>query len=98
MGPQLMDAILATITGGYNRLSARIDSHDARLKAVEDRPASLKYAGVWAPQDYSADSAVTLNGSLWIARRDCGPGDRPGNGALAWQLAVKSGAPGGARP
>jgi hypothetical protein len=64
-------------------LAARV----ARLEAIP----RLRYHGVWqAAQEYTEGSMVSCSGSLWIAKSATGD-QRPGNGATAWQLAVKRG-------
>jgi hypothetical protein len=69
---------------------ARHAALEARLARLEAMP-RLKYHGVsQAAQEYAEGSMVSCSGSLWIAKS--APGDeRPGNGATAWQLAVKRG-------
>ena len=47
------------------------------------------YRGVWREGPHVRGDAVTWAGSLWIAREDTA--DKPGDGATAWQLAVKAG-------
>lgn len=48
------------------------------------------YKGVYAGgTSYGKGDAVTYGGSLWIARD--ATSDKPGEGATAWQLAVKAG-------
>lgn len=48
------------------------------------------YRGVYAAgTSYVKGDAVTYGGSLWIAREATGA--KPGDGATAWQLAVKAG-------
>jgi hypothetical protein len=63
-----------------------------RVVALEDRPATLRYCGVFDPADtYAENEAVSHDGSLWIAREST-KGQRPGSG-LAWQLAIKHARP-----
>jgi hypothetical protein len=62
-----------------------------RVSALEQRPAALRYAGVWRSTAYEQDAGVTHDGSLWVARRATKPGEHPGDNSLAWQLAVKKG-------
>lgn len=51
---------------------------------------SLVYCGVWKDgQQYDHGDVVTWAGSAWIARASTK--DKPGDGATAWQLAVKAG-------
>ena len=60
-----------------------------RVAELEARP-ELKYRGVWrADEEYTDNSAVTHDGSVFIARAQS-VGVRPGDGDL-WQLAVKRG-------
>jgi hypothetical protein len=61
-----------------------------RIAQLEQRPASLKYCGVWGEAErYALNDAVTYGGSLWIARA-ANSGVTPGSGA-GWQLCVKRG-------
>ena len=62
----------------------------ARIAALEARP-TLQYRGVYdAAEEYSVGHFVTYDGSLWAAKIST-RGVEPGNGELAWQLAVKRG-------
>jgi len=62
---------------------------DARVAAVEARPA-VKYLGVHeAGRSYATGSLCTRSGSLWCATTDTS--DTPGDGATAWVLIVKKG-------
>jgi chitodextrinase len=70
-------------------LSAQIAKVEQRLARVENRP-QLRYAGVWkAGTVYAEHTAVTHDGSIWIARE--ATSIRPGDGSGAWILAVKRG-------
>lgn len=70
----------------------RIKALEARIRELENRPAALKYAGIFDPRrTYEKDEACTDNGSLWIARRSTKLGEKPGDDSLAFQLAVKHG-------
>jgi hypothetical protein len=61
-----------------------------RIERLEKRP-ELKYLGVWnSEHDYPECSAVTFDGSIWIAAISS-KGLRPGDGSQAWRLAVKRG-------
>lgn len=64
------------------------NSIEARLSAVEARPATL-YRGVWtADEAYEMGELVTCKGSLWGARKPTR--SRPGEDD-AWKLTVKRG-------
>jgi hypothetical protein len=61
-----------------------------RVRQLEQRP-TLKYLGVWSADiDYAEGSAVTHDGSIFIAGIKS-KGLRPGNGTAGWKLAVKHG-------
>ncbi len=52
--------------------------------------ATVLYRGVYvAGKAYEQGDQVTFAGSSWIARADTA--EKPGDGATAWQLAVKAG-------
>ena len=72
------------------KLEAKLASLESEIKSV--KASSIKYCGVWSADvdSYSAGDAVTHSGGLWIAK--AATRDRPGQGATAWRLAVKSGA------
>jgi hypothetical protein len=71
------------------RLGAEISKVEQRLARVENRP-ELRYFGVWkAGTVYAEHTAVTHDGSIWIARE--ATSIRPGDGSGAWTLAVKKG-------
>ena len=70
-------------------LKARIRELEARLIAVEARPA-MEYRGVWEARAYPIGSFVTYGGSCWAARAPAQPEDKPG-ASTSWQLAVKKG-------
>jgi hypothetical protein len=60
-----------------------------RLEAVEQR--GLEYCGNYQrAMNYKRGSAVTEDGSIWIALREVSPGEKPGDHD-AWQLACKRG-------
>jgi hypothetical protein len=86
--------VTATIRGfvesHVNKLKAENAALEARIKSLEDRP-PLKYCGTWvAGRTYVENSAVTRDGSVWIARKATAA--YPGGGAEpdSWQLAVKA--------
>jgi integrin beta 3 len=73
-------------TGCYLRLARGDQVKEARLPVPRD-------AGVWkAGTAYQPGDGVSWNGSFWLAQRTTT--DRPGHGATAWRLAVKSGGEG----
>lgn len=60
-----------------------------RVAALEDRPAALRYTGIWdATRSYAKDECCTHGGGLWMARDHVPHGVKPGDGYM-WQLAVK---------
>jgi hypothetical protein len=74
-------------TGFYVRLACGDRVIEKRLPGV------LRDAGVWkAGTAYEPGDGVSWNGSFWFAHARTT--DRPGHGATAWRLAVKSGAEG----
>jgi len=81
-----LDAITDGLTDAVGpRMKALAD----RVQALEDRPATLKYCGIWdAADSYDVDEACTYGGGIWVAR-EATRGEKPGTG-LRWQLAVKS--------
>lgn len=70
-------------------LNDRCGALEARIKALEERPA-LQYRGVWSPDEaYACGDLVTHDGSMfhcWEATQ----GGRPAQ-TDAWQLCVKRG-------
>jgi hypothetical protein len=72
-------------------LRDRLLALETRVQALENRPASLRYLGIWDPsRPYDRDDGVTVRGSLWIATAPS-RGTRPGTdeAATVWKLAVK---------
>jgi hypothetical protein len=68
---------------------------DARVKALEAKPA-MEYRGTWtAEQTYSPGDCVTDHGSIWHCHRQAtSAAQRPGTSPPHWQLACKKGADG----
>lgn len=67
-----------------------------RVKALEERPAGLKYTGTWdAGRVYAKDEGVTHSGSLWVAL-SANVSRRPPDSC--WQLCAKRGADGKSAP
>jgi len=63
-----------------------------RVKALEARPAGLKYCGVHdGLAAYELGDCVTWDGSMWICRERVAAGPHPGQGSTVWTLAVKRG-------
>jgi hypothetical protein len=59
-----------------------------RVRALEERPNSLIYRGVWSEaEQYIVGDTVTWNGGMWCAR-SLPLGARPGHSS-SWQLCVK---------
>jgi hypothetical protein len=71
------------------RVRERLTDLEARLAAVEARPA-LAYCGPYEPgRGYQAGALVSKHGGLWLAT--AATSDTPGQGATAWRLIVNSG-------
>jgi len=90
------DARIAAVEHRLAEVESQAALADARVKAVESRPA-LEYLGTWTEgRGYVRGSVVTLGGSLWIQHKAAVSVARPGTaeGAAAWTLAVKKGADG----
>lgn len=89
--PVLRDQFAALESRLDSRIEVRLaELVEARLTALEQRP-QLTYEGTWRPDhSYSAGTAITHRGSLWIATRATAhePGGGPESG---WQLACKRG-------
>jgi hypothetical protein len=72
----------------------RVDKLEARLAAVEQRPAAVAYRGIWEPgQTYHRGDFVTRAGSVWHCELDSSRGIIPGT-STAWKLACKKGSDG----
>lgn len=72
-------------------LESQLAIGDARMKALESRPAGLSYEGVWdATKVYARGMFATYGGSVWHAEQrsvSC----RPGSDPRFWRLAIKKG-------
>jgi hypothetical protein len=102
--PVIMDMLIDAFGGalGHVRkeLESRIEALEQRqpvpvqLPTVNElRPGApaLRYAGVWSPEkSYGAGSLVTKDGAAWVATNAMAAGVKPGDGATAWRLAIKS--------
>jgi hypothetical protein len=75
-------------------LESQLALGDARVKALEGRPAGISYEGVWdAAKVYARGTFITHGGSVWHAEQrsvSC----RPGSDPRVWKLAVKKGTDG----
>ena len=81
------DALVKWIAAGIERRQAL----EARVEALEARGPGLKYRGVHDVTElYQPGDVVTHQGSMWVCREAVNGGP-PGDGAPAWQLAVKHG-------
>jgi hypothetical protein len=69
-------------------LRAEIVALRAKVEALEARP-PMTYRGVWRAGLHPENSAVTSDGSLWIAMVPTE--QKPGTDDSGWRLAVKSG-------
>lgn len=74
---------------GAQRVDKAFEQLEARLAAVESRPATL-YRGVWSADEgyYAVGELVTCKGSLWACRASTR--SKPGEDA-SWKLTVKQG-------
>jgi hypothetical protein len=62
-----------------------------RVRELEQRPAGLRWLGIWDPERvYQRDEAVTDGGSVW-ACTESHRGRKPGQHPTHWRLAVKRG-------
>lgn len=92
--PSGRDALIVNIMKGLapfiHDLEKQITALQKRVQELEQRP-ELKYLGTFRDdgRKYSAGSAVTCDGGIWIALK--ATTERP-NHSADWQLAVKSGA------
>jgi hypothetical protein len=72
-------------------LESQLALGDARVKALEGRPAGISYEGVWSEgKAYRPGMFVTHSGSVWHSEQpsvSC----RPGSDPMFWRLAVKRG-------
>jgi hypothetical protein len=93
IGPRFIRLVVSTIAGVRDALSARADALDARILALEQRPAAPRYVGVHEDnRTYEAGDIVTLGGSMWIAKeRTFAKPDEHTDGARTWTLCVKRG-------
>ncbi len=67
----------------------RIAELEAKLARLEQRPAGLKYVGVWRRgETYREQDVVTHGGAAWVAPFG-DTGDEPGK-SPAWKLMAKS--------
>jgi hypothetical protein len=64
-----------------------VDELKARVRALEARPAGMKYVGVWRGIGYEPGSVCTHDGSMWFCNATTMA--KPGTGA-DWTLCVKS--------
>lgn len=98
---QIADVIVNAVKLAVAPLKARIAAleakadgtgardYDARIKALEDRPA-LRYGGVYeSGVTYREGTLVTRSGGLWLALKDTSR--QPGTAPDDWRLVVKSG-------
>ena len=62
---------------------------DGQTVTKEMQTGAVVYRGIWRAGEFKRGDAVTREGSTWIANADTS--EIPGEGATAWQLAVKKG-------
>ena len=85
---ELMQGLAA---GTREFVEARVATLEARIVALEQRPAGLKYTGVWQrANEYERHDGVTHGGSLWVCVGDRARSE-PGTDTKTWQLCVKAG-------
>ncbi|WP_131829894.1 hypothetical protein [Consotaella salsifontis] len=84
-----MFATFTEITKRNNQdYRARMEALNHRISELEQ--GGVKFCGVHQRAlAYRKGSAVTSDGSLWIALRDASEGEQPGKAPEAWQLAAK---------
>jgi hypothetical protein len=84
-------AMIAPLAARIRQLETERTGLVQRVVELEQRPAGVKYAGVWhTGQRYTVDAAVTHRGSLWIARANHLESE-PGADPVGWQLCCKRG-------
>jgi hypothetical protein len=72
-------------------VAEELRKRDEKIKALEDKPPGLQYAGVYRPgASYPKHTGVSHQGSVWVARKDF-PSKQPGEPNSGWILAVKRG-------
>lgn len=81
--------IVEAVRGFVQRAVTRLE---ARIEALEARPAGLKYCGVWQPKEYRAGDVTTHDGSMWVA--EVKTTYKPGGSGSGWTLCVKRGVDG----
>src|SRR5690606_34862369 len=92
MGAASHDYVNDALADLVAALKVKLDAMQARLDALEGR--GLEYLGTHQrAQPYRRGSAVTHDGSLFIAVRQVAEGEVPGK-SDGWQLAVKRGSDG----
>ena len=86
----LMKAIEGISEAIAEHLDALEKRLEARLAAVEARPAGVRWIGTFKHgETYTAGGLVTDRGGLWLCLAETTV--RPGDSANAWKLIVKSG-------
>src|SRR5262245_7867846 len=95
---------LQEVLAAVSPLMERIAVQERELAEVKQRLAAIEtkcildYRGVWVNgRRYERGDCTTWDGGIWIAQAET-EGERPGNGATAWKLAVKRGDGDGAGP
>lgn len=84
-------AALESRLSGAEREKANADAQglEARIAALEKRPA-VKFCGTWQrDKSYAVGDAATHHGGLWICQADTS--GEPSKDFVGWRLAVKSG-------
>ena len=85
-----LSAVTDAVVEAIRDQRRRVDAFEARLVALETRPPTPKYQGVFAEgKSYARGSLCTRKGGLWLALTDTT--DAPGTAATQWKLVVKSG-------
>jgi hypothetical protein len=79
------------VDGVVEAVKETITELRGRIEALEQRPPSPEYRGIFRPTEtYHSGALVTHRGSLWLGLRDSA-GATPGSAPDAWKLIVKSG-------
>jgi hypothetical protein len=84
----MIGAVKQYVKDALASLTPRFDAMEARIAALEARPA-MTYVGTWREgAEHNPGEVATHDGSLWYCWE--ATRDRPGT-SNAWQLAVKHG-------
>ena len=88
MATATVECIKRTVEGP--RIAGRFEALEARIAALEAKPPTVEYAGVFDEQKtYKCGQLVTRRGGLWLAQRETS--QTPGMDPQSWRLVVKEG-------